>query len=200
MPNDEEELAAARMPIGPVLPWPGAIDSGVPSDAPVKDLPKNGTIPKGWALCNGQWLDYVGQSKNRALFDDVLGGTYGVQRSHATDEVVAYRLPDYRGVFLRGGDWTKGLDPDAEHRSAHDPASEGSDPAQAGSRQADELERHSHTEKHFTVKEPGSSGGLDGGPHKFVNEAPHTPQTSKSGGNETRPVNVAVHWIIRVRG
>lgn len=177
-------------------------------------------IPDNWRLCNG---DPVTQADYPELWE-VIRNTWG--GTGATD----FKLPDLRGVFLRGFDFPKPgetrnrLDPEAERR--------------LGSRQLDAMQNHKHNDRGhnhpFTitgsVTVPSSFGELAecGGDRGDCNvngnegnQGTITPNLSLSPnirpsnaditdpvasnageprvGPETRPVNVAVHWIIKVK-
>ncbi|EJF95867.1 hypothetical protein MEE_01104 [Bartonella elizabethae F9251 = ATCC 49927] len=59
-------------------------------------------LPEGWLVCDGR--AYL-RSSYRALFD-AIGTTWG-----AGDGVSTFNVPDFRGMFLRGMDYERGLDP-----------------------------------------------------------------------------------------
>ncbi|MBS0369009.1 MAG: tail fiber protein [Proteobacteria bacterium] len=64
-------------------------------------------VPTGYLECAGQTLTI---SAYPALFN-VIGNRYG------GDGVTTFKLPDYRGEFLRGWDHGRGLDPNAATRT-----------------------------------------------------------------------------------
>jgi hypothetical protein len=91
-------------------------------------------------------------------------------------------LPDYRGEFLRGWDNGRGVDPGRV----------------VGSSQGDELRRHNHG--FVKYKHTADSGGSIGIYHYWdTGQAQRTSYTTETGGDETRPRNVAVTYIIRSR-
>ncbi|WP_175868723.1 phage tail protein [Bartonella gabonensis] len=59
-------------------------------------------LPDGWLLCDGQAYS---RSTYRALFD-AIGTIWG-----DGDGVATFNVPDFRGMFLRGLDHERGLDP-----------------------------------------------------------------------------------------
>ena len=68
-------------------------------------LPYVGSVaPDGWLLCNGQEVD---QNTYKSLYD-IFGNDYNTQINPTTGTAWAaptagkFRLPDYRGSFLRG--------------------------------------------------------------------------------------------------
>lgn len=95
-------------------------------------------------------------------------------------------VPDIRGLFLRGlnvgrSDGKEDPDPDFEGNVRI-----------AGSYQADSLKSHSHTEDLSTGDNVNIFGGGSFGGNHIVN-------TGATGGNETRPKNMAVFWYVKVK-
>jgi microcystin-dependent protein len=155
-------------------------------------------IPENWRLCNG---DTVAQSTYSSLWQ-AIGTTWG--GSGAT----AFKLPDLRGVFLRGVDSGVGRDPDKDRRlgSIQPDAFKTHDhPATSTSNSSVSPNPHTHG---YLV--PGSAGSSEA-PGRQGLEGRETSGTSLSvttststsvgerGGPETRPINVAVYWIIKVK-
>ena len=129
-------------------------------------------LPEGFVECNGQSL-------NRESYPDLfayLGVDYGAE------DTVTFKVPDYRGVFLRGYDPSAVSDPDGVSRAI-------------GSYQADELKSHTHT-----ISE-GSSVPVNGG--TLTSGDDYTTITAKiqtssgAGGAETRPKNKSVVYGIK---
>lgn len=157
------------VPTGTVMPFAG----------PVAE------IPDGWLLCDGSELD---RSAYPELFA-VIGTAHG----HG-DGVATFDLPDYRGMFLRGVDFGRGLDPDRGGRSNLPGGSTGD---RVGSQQGHMYARHSHSlGPHGLCDDGAHNGGL----FPILN-AIHgcfaRTTTHLNGGNESRPVNVYVHFIIK---
>lgn len=152
------------VPLGTVLIWPASA-----------------AIPADYRECNGATLNKTTYS---ALYS-VLQGTYGETTSD-------FKIPDYRGYFLRG--WANGssVDPDRTSRSGGDTV---------GSTQSGEIQSHSHTYRGHM----DSAGNLqEGGNFPFVGERGGSSETYSNniyatGGNETRPVNRAVMFIIKYK-
>lgn len=94
-----------------------------------------------------------------------------------------FRVPDFRGEFLRGHDGGRGADPDAATRTGGD---------LVGSSQTDEFKSHQHGYAHHTNFGSGLGGGGSGIPFYA-----YTEQTNSTGGNETRPRNLAVQYCIK---
>lgn len=169
---DYNKLAAALQqalaPTGSILPFAGD------------------TAPAGWLLCDGTALN---RNTYSALFA-VIGTRFGFGDSSN------FRIPDLRGQFLRGRDFGVGRDPDRGSRTAMN--SGGATGDAVGSVQGDQFRSHRHAiptdnnagsnvDQNALV---GSSGNDEG--HSY------TPGSSWEGGNETRPVNAYVNFIIKL--
>jgi microcystin-dependent protein len=175
--SQTREADMADAPIGSIVAWSGP------------------QIPNGWRECNGDPLD---RNAFQALFS-VIGTTWG------GDAVNLFRLPDLRGMFLRGVSGTSKRDPDADSRL---PASPG-DPNQGnrgnavGSQQGDALQNHAHTTPLNDARNWPTSGTM---PTPVPTFEMHPGQQqmrtgdalSASIASETRPENAYVYWIIRV--
>ena len=134
------------------------------------------TAPSGWLLCDGR---AVSRTTYSALFA-AIGTAWGVGDGSTT-----FNLPDMRGRFLRGVDNGAGRDPDSALRF---PTNGGNAGDRVGSGQSDEFRSHRHIYNTF------GPGPLYGGFGRF---SPQFTSTSPAGGNETRPINMNVNWIIR---
>ncbi|MEH4714360.1 shufflon system plasmid conjugative transfer pilus tip adhesin PilV [Enterobacter ludwigii] len=125
-------------------------------------------IPAGWLECNGQ-----------------------VFSTTAFSELASYypsgRVPDFRGVFLRGLDRGLGRDPDSSRSLL--------------SIQADEFKKHSHQIPVERQRDNPSAGAIMKGvawPGSY--QTLNTDALSKeAGGDETRPINAAVIYIIKAQ-
>jgi microcystin-dependent protein len=136
--------------------------------------------PPGWLLCDGSVL---GRAEHPALFA-AIGTAHG-----GGGGAGSFNLPDYRGRFLRGVDHGASRDPDASRRTTA--SGGGSVGDSVGSVQGEQLGRHAHA-LYFTsvASHPGTSSAnvLQGiGPSL----------DGPAAGSETRPVNAAVHWIVK---
>jgi Phage Tail Collar Domain len=128
---------------------------------------------QGWLPCDGgaySTQDYPELAK-------VIGNAFGT-----------LRVPDLRGRFLRGTDQGTKRDPDSASRRAENGGNAGD---KVGSVQDDQFMKHTHSYDHF----PAARGGIASGDHWRNGDA----QTGEAGGNETRPKNVNVNWIIRAK-
>lgn len=135
--------------------------------------------PSGWLNCDGS---LVSRTTYAALFA-IIGAAHG-----SGDGSTTFALPDYRGRFLRGTTTDTARDPDYASRTAM--ATGGNTGSGIGSIQSDQVAAHTHTVPIGVGSGNAGIGGADGDYS--------TPQTSSSfGGNETRPKNANVNWIIK---
>jgi microcystin-dependent protein len=158
-------LKAGSLPVGTVVAFAGE------------------SLPAGWLWCDG--TEYFVE-KYPALAA-AIGRLHG-----SSDPETKFRVPDYRGRFLRGVDRGAGNDPDAAARTATAPGGARGDAV--GSVQGHQIASH-----HHEVRKSG--GSQPDGSERFQAGADNAPRgvlfSSAYGGSETRPVNAAVHWIIR---
>jgi microcystin-dependent protein len=117
-----------------------------------------------------------------------------------------FNVPDMRGLFVRG--WANGESDDPDRASRTD-RGDGTTGDNVGTKQDDEFKSHTHKGKNQTADANNAdgdtvwvndnavgvygsgSGGGGGGPvgdRNFLTD---------SGGNETRPKNIAMMYIIR---
>lgn len=137
------------------------------------------SVPTGFLLCDGS---AVSRSTYANLFS-VIGTANGIGDGAST-----FNLPDMRGQFPRGVSGASGNDPDASARLAVNGGNAGN---AVGSIQPDQFLSHTH------------SVGIDSGPGATTIGSGGTPSagtvmTTASGGNETRPKNVYVNFIIKI--
>jgi microcystin-dependent protein len=140
------------------------------------------TIPSGWLLCDGT---AVSRSQYAALFSAISTSSgYG-------DGSTTFNLPDLRGMFLRGLNGsrtdTNYYDPDSLLRT--NAYAGGNTGDNLGSVQTDQFRSHNH---------PGGGQPLGAGVSTGGYGSPATTaSTGFSGGNETRPKNVYVNYLIK---
>lgn len=139
----------------------------------------------GWMVCDGRTLRISAFPHLYAA----LGTLYGGDAQAGT-----FRLPDLRGVFVRGVDHGAGADPDTDQRLRPDGAGAY---AGVGSMQFDALQSH----RHDYDQPQGASLSDKGNPSYSVPPKP-TPTSeplppARVSAEETRPRNVAVYYIIR---
>ena len=137
-------------------------------------------------LCDGRELS---RDQYAELFA-VIGTLHG-----SGDDMTTFNLPDLCGRFLRGVDHGAGNDPDAESRVEAMPGGARGDAV--GSLQSDSFRRHHHEYTRMVY-----DNNVDGVDSTVTHSGEHHLRgghhTSAAGGNETRPINVSVNWIIRV--
>ena len=140
------------------------------------------TAPYGYLVCDGS---AISRSDYPSLFA-ALGTSHG-----SGDGSTTFNLPDYRGRFMRGVDGTAGNDPDKAARTAM--AAGGNTGNMVGSVQLDQFKSHTHQYDLGINAINAGTGDYynDDGAHSFVD-------TTATGGNETRPKNVNVNYIIKV--
>ncbi|MFY0673546.1 MAG: tail fiber protein [Bacteroidia bacterium] len=149
------------------------------------------TTPTGWLECNG---DDISRTTYADLFSAIgIAWGYG-------DQISTFNIPDLRGMFLRGHDNSRGEDPNSGTRTASKTGGNTGD--NVGSYQADAFKSH----RHFDAS-PSSAGdarwrsyGYSGSVGVYTTGSTGsgvTPYTSSTGGNETRPENVYVKYIIK---
>ncbi len=153
--------------------------SGVPTGAVMGFAME--TVPSGWLACEGQAVSRTTYADLFATISDDYGNG---------DGSTTFNLPDYRGYFLRGWDNTAGNDPDAASRTDRGDGTTGDN---IGTKQQDELKRHSHTSYVWNSNQGTAVGGVRRGD----GETQHGRTTSSTGGNEARPKNIYVMYCIR---
>ena len=142
--------------------------------------------PPGWLICDGTPIP---RSTYADLFA-VIGEMYG-----PGDGLTTFNLPDLRGEFLRGVDAGRGADPDASSRTDRGDGTTGDT---IGTKQNDQYRSHFHAL---------FLGGGSSGPRNYISVDTYNDghsyigsngeATESSGGNETRPRNVAFNFIIK---
>ena len=145
----------------------------------------SGNVPSGFLKANGQ---YVNKRTYAALYA-AIGNTYG---STSSD----FRLPDYRGYFLRGWDNGRGADPD---RGSRGNRGDGNGGDNVGTVQGHQVYRHNHNygSYRYLLRAIGryTKTVHDSSPHEP--DIRHKGAIQPYGGNETRPKNISVMYIIK---
>jgi microcystin-dependent protein len=161
------------------------------------------TAPYGYLVCDGS---AISRSEYPALFVSLGSGTlHGVG-----DGLTTFNLPDYRGKFMRGLDGVAGNDPDKTTRT-HPKTG-----AVVGNVVGSVQDHQTNAHTHFSVANQGqindtavntsfaiADNGLQGGGNYAYNlgsgsTVANASPTNSSGGNETRPKNVNVNYIVKV--
>ena len=138
------------------------------------------SAPSGFLICDGS---AISRSTYSSLFSTV-GTAYG-----AGDGTTTFNIPDLRGRFLRGVDAGSGNDPDASSRTASN--SGGNTGNNVGSLQADAFASHNHSLL------PSSAVLVSTSYEGYSTQNSGNSYTGNTGGNETRPKNVYVNYIIK---
>lgn len=177
--------APIGVPVGTVVAFAGEITSSSSEDY------KTNIEALGWMICDGRPCEV---SQYPELFA-VLGYLYGGKNGE-------FKIPDYRGLFLRGVDGEAKNDPDASSRTLPD----GTKGDGIGSRQKDALQTHQHKYNKVPT-ETGKDTVLAKGEGElgFVSpqltdeptDSPDSPPGKVRNSTETRPKNVYVYYIIK---
>lgn len=159
-------------PVGTILPYAGD------------------NAPAGWLLCNGA---SISRSTYSTLYS-VVANRFGSADGNS------FNVPDFRGRFLRGRDGGAGRDPDRNSRTAM--AAGGAVGDLVGSVQSDVFRSHTHnyqdiyySENGGTVTVPSNKGSGDSDGDNKGYQMERT--AGADGGNETRPLNANVNYIIK---
>ena len=151
-----------------LTPPPPVVNSGTPPGAIIW-VAYNG-VPAGYLKADGAAVSRTTYAELYAVIGDVFG---------AGDGSTTFNLPDLRGEFVRGFDDGRGVDGGRAF----------------GSAQADELASHNHSLSFF-----GASGSsvtrLTGSATASLSLLGGT-NTNRTGGDETRPRNVALLAVIK---
>ena len=142
--------------------------------------------PTGWLVCDGSTVSRVTYAN---LFNSLVT-SWG-----SGDGVTTFHLPDLRGRFLRGVDGTANNDPDKATRTACNVG--GNVGNNVGSIQADVYGSHSHSGNIMMGGNSVDMNGLNFTTSNMNMPGPNNPGTMPSGGNETRPKNAYVVYIIK---
>lgn len=139
------------------------------------------TAPYGYLICNGS---QVSRTTYAALFA-IVGTSFGQGNGTTT-----FHIPDLRGRFVRGVSDISGVDPDAASRTAMNTG--GATGNSVGSVQADQFKSHAHDVI------PTTGVGVIDSPAEDLNGGAGTAfSTELEGGNETRPKNAYLNFIIK---
>jgi len=143
------------------------------------------TAPAGWLVCNGL---SVSRSSYPALYT-AIGNAFGTASSST------FNVPDLRGRFMRGWDSATGRDPDRVSRTAMNPGGNTGD--NIGSIQIDQFRSHSHSLAFTTRGYAAISNNQQEVLSNTGNNGSVGRTTGATGGNETRPLNANVNYIIK---
>lgn len=154
-----------------------------------------------WKICDGRAL----QVSEYPELHGFIGNSYGDGTQPGGNTAgLFFNLPDLRGQFLRGRDNGRGLDPDAGKRTAMQVGGNIGD--SIGSVQGFMVESHQHNIEiggDRTLWPSGQEGNTSGKTGQAAKDPTFLGnpdmKTDDCGGNETRPVNAYVSFIIRVK-
>jgi len=176
------KIDPTHMPIGSIILW--ATDN----DLATQDSERE----EVWMICDGRALS---QQEYSHLYD-LVKLSFG--EGNGPDSLT-FSLPDLRGMFVRGAN-TAGKnrtkrepwnDPNAADRTAMHPGGNTGD--NVGSVQKDENKKHNHSID-FRQKGEGS-----GNSNTFTSSGSNHEFTRYSGGDESRPINAYLNYLIRVK-
>lgn len=147
---------------------------------------------KIWQLCDG-----------RKLRKDSYPALYSVLQGVYKEEGDEFYLPDYRGYFMRGVSYDTDNDPDATARTKVNPAYAGEIKNMPGTRQEYATARPKGEANDFIAAIPNlPTGNIGVSGECYSNGAKKKGDFSigayLGGDSETRPVNVAVRFYIKV--
>lgn len=191
------------IPIGAVLPYAGPLantENVEASDGALSvkvEQIKANLAESGWMFCDGTSLPIKG---HWPLFG-VIGRAYG-------GDTKTFRLPDLRGRFIRGV--TGDLDPseavrDTDIDKRKESASGGNIRNHVGSLQRDAFQGHEHDYNGVDqtalppVLGPGDAPTYGIMKETTSSKEPLSPDGDPRMAKETRPVNLYLNYIIRVR-
>ncbi len=182
------------VPIGTIITWAGNISTQSSPETPPWFDPE----AHGWLVCDGRELncgDYF-------FLYTVLGNLYGGTAPAAGTNDGTFKIPDFRGYFLRAVDADKLIDKDSRNPQPNDTIS------LAGTTQLSAVQTHTHPYTQpapTTAVLPGNNAAVKavqtineniptGPPDVPDSEAPNAILVSQ---NETRSVNIAVYFLIK---
>lgn len=146
--------------------------------APATNDNDGGSTVEAWLPCQGQALNTFTYRRLHAVISNTFGGAAFV--AGTTDQpaaVTTFNLPELRGQFLRG--WN------------NQPAAGLDQNRVFGSAQNDQFESHTHGYQQWTFQNTAAQPGPSGGGTTAAGN------TAAAGGNETRPVNIALLPLIK---
>lgn len=142
-------------------------------------------LPSGYLMCDGSSLNRTGAF---ARLFEVIGTNFGAL------DTSTFCLPDLRGRFIRGTDnmgsnGPASRDPDTASRTSMNTG--GSSGNSVGSVQSDQFRSHAHSSV--------QAGSYTAGPYSgaLLQTQQNFPITGAAGGNETRPINAYLNFIIK---
>lgn len=167
-----EYASQAFFPAGMIVPFAGP----------------EANIPEGWMLCDGRILN---KNDHPDLFN-AIGTAWGNEGGGDN-----FNVPDLRGVFMRGVSYSQTHDEDKDSRTASKTG--GNTGNNVGSFQAEAYQAHPHQYQDYYWYDAGNVAEFGTPVGDGAGERRQELRTSAaSGGNETRPDNVYVNYIIKL--
>ncbi len=181
-------------PIGTVAAYAGLLASTDGTADAMKQI-KAELARQGWLYCDGSEYDCA----EYWLLYGVIGDSFGGDKDTKT-----FRVPDLRGRFARGVDDGTGRDPDAASRKAS--AKGGNTGDHVGTIETDAFQGHEH-DYLTTMVSPSPQFQPGEAPPLIQNPVPQATTSIEPDGahgeprvaSETRPVNLALNYLIRYR-
>lgn len=192
-PHGGHGHAPPTTPVGTVVAFAGDVRAGGSQTSSPPDGGPGSPVDlesQGWMFCDGRTLK---QSQYNELFQ-VIGYLYGKGSQDGE-----FMLPDYRGYFLRCLAVNSQQDPGFGQRAA---VGQGTKDG-VGSTQDGMVQTHEHKYTDYPNSGPptGSQGGSPAGavnPNNFTSGLYSDSGGATSlSGDETRPKNVYVYYIIK---
>lgn len=158
--------AGKSVPVGTVAWWPSV------------------TIPDGFFECDGRWLVKADYADLYTFLKS--GGATCIYGENTT----SFKIPDYRGLFIRGWDHGAGRDPD---RASRKDRGDGTTGDYVGTLQDSEIQSHTHNFLTRGDKAPSGTGMT----YYTPGSTEYDDRISKTGGKESRPCNVVFIAVIK---
>lgn len=205
------------VPVGAIIAFAGYIGPPVSlpaspfdysSSPPLSPAVTNNIEGWGWMVCDGRLVycrDYPLLFMAIGFLYSRQGDTYQAATSPLgltnSDKDAQFRVPDYRGYFLRGATGTSKNDPDAAMRTLTNTAIQSPG---VGSLQMDALQNHEHNYKEPAATATGGDGEPVLSPQPLSTLASSDPNPTNldklpvnTSNAENRPKNMAVHYLIK---
>lgn len=149
---------------------------------------KNNT---GWITCDGSSVDI---SVFPSLFE-TIGFLYG-----AGKEANQFRIPDFSGYFLRGLALNDTVDKGFSERQKYPVDKSTGTQNGVGSIQGNMVQKHEHKYVNLTGVTPALSNDKPAtagqNTNVFTDADIYSPSQEQLSGNETRPVNIYVNYLV----
>ena len=191
-------------------PYAKAAENGVPPGTIIPFAGPVSNIPAGYLYCDGTSYASTGMY---GKLSQVIGYAWG-------NDGGKFRVPDLRGMFIRGVDDAAGIDEDKTSRTASNTG--GNTGNAVGSKQLENFKAHTHAASsssagahthsywdmyhHDSYDDAANTDGANGNGTGKKDTAEttssdgahtHTITVNNTGGNETRPDNAYVIFIIK---